>query len=303
MTPMFTSERMTSTTERSKSPASSRTWTWRGTTTGAWPSGARTAVAAAGCGGAGAAGGVDHASGRRRGRGPRCGGIRLGRAFGISLLAYVVRWVSALASSTRSRSRVASSIAASRARATVPSASPRSRHAGSGQRYAPRPDDFPRRSTDRSPVPAARTIRMRSRFTRSVRHATQVRCGTRRTGLAPIAPLLPAQESAVLFLQLGLVRHRRLRLRLDHQILADRVVVRRGRLRDRLDLDRLRLDRGLGLHLGRDLGLAADVDAPARDLGRKPRVLAFLADGEREVPVGNDDVRRLLLRHAVDAHN
>src|SRR5579859_3134927 len=70
---------MTSTTDRSNDLASSPTWIVRGRTTGALPSGTRTAVGAAGCDTD--AGGVEPRSGRRRGR-----GNRLGRAFGISLL-------------------------------------------------------------------------------------------------------------------------------------------------------------------------------------------------------------------------
>src|SRR5437773_2318648 len=44
--------------------------------------------------------------------------------------------------------------------------------------------------------------------------------------------------------------------------------------------------------LGFDLALALDVDAHAGELGRQPRVLPLLADGERELVVGNDHQRR-----------
>src|SRR5437899_2449517 len=46
--------------------------------------------------------------------------------------------------------------------------------------------------------------------------------------------------------------------------------------------------------LGFDLRLALDVDAHARELGREPRVLALLADRQRELVVGDDDERRRL---------
>src|SRR2546425_12110071 len=46
--------------------------------------------------------------------------------------------------------------------------------------------------------------------------------------------------------------------------------------------------------LGLDLRLALDVDAHARQLGGEPRVLALLADRQRELVVGDDDERRRL---------
>src|SRR5439155_864401 len=54
-------------------------------------------------------------------------------------------------------------------------------------------------------------------------------------------------------------------------------------------LDGHRLARGA---LGLDFRLALDVDAHARELRREARVLALLADGERELVVGHDDRRR-----------
>ena len=98
---------------------------------------------------------------------------------------------------------------------------PRARHASSGQRYAPRPGDLPRRSTESVPS-AARTTRMSSRFALTSRHATQVRCGT---ALATILLLLAAEQGAVLILELVLVRGQRLRFDLGHEIVADRLLI------------------------------------------------------------------------------
>src|SRR5688572_16684376 len=182
----------------------------------------------------------------------------------------------------------------------APSARPRARHAGSGQTYAPRPEALPRRSTESVPS-GDRTILTSSRFARTVRHATHVLCGGVCVALPIFLLLLSAEKRTVLFLELVLVGHRRLHLDLGDEVVADRGLFLLGTRRDgfhRLGLDHdLRL--GLRLHLGADLGLAADVDPPARDLRREARVLAFLADREREVAVRHDDVRGLLLRDDV----
>src|SRR5690349_21420370 len=45
---------------------------------------------------------------------------------------------------------------------------------------------------------------------------------------------------------------------------------------------------GLALLLG-ELGLGADVDAPAGQARGEPRVLALAADGQRQLVVGHDD--------------
>src|SRR6187431_1871514 len=51
---------------------------------------------------------------------------------------------------------------------------------------------------------------------------------------------------------------------------------------------------------GGNAGLTSDVDAPAGQLGRQPRILPLLADGEAELTLGDDDVGDLVL--LVDAH-
>ena len=50
----------------------------------------------------------------------------------------------------------------------------------------------------------------------------------------------------------------------------------------------------LGRDLGLDLALALDVDLPAGQLGGEAGVLAFLADGQRQLVVRHDDARGLL---------
>src|SRR3990170_7686928 len=168
---------------------------------------------------------------------------------------------------------------AASARANDPSPRALSKQAASAQRYAPRPAAFPRGSTLSAPVPALRTTLTRSRLSRSVRQATHVRRGSGRRRSAPIAPLLPAEQRAVLVLERGLVGQRGLGLGLHDEILPDALLVdgRDWRGLDRL-LDRLGLDRRLGL--GGDLGLAADVDPPAPDLRREASVLALPAAGQ-----------------------
>src|SRR5439155_11807441 len=111
----------------------------------------------------------------------------------------------------------------SSARAIAPSFSPLSRHAGSGSRYAPRPATLPRRSTESSPA-GDRTIRTRSRFARTLRQATQVRCGVGREAPASAALLLflSSEERAVLLIQVLLIRHRRLGFDLRNEVVADR---------------------------------------------------------------------------------
>src|SRR5207253_717645 len=143
--------------------------------------------------------------------------------------------------------------------AKAPSASPRSRHAGSGSRYAPRPDALPRRSTESSPV-GERTTRTSSRLARAVRQATQVRCGRLRSGgdavLTALGSLLLAsEERAVLFIQVLLVRLCGLGFDLCHEIVTDlRLLLRGGRLGYR---HRLRLG---------PLGPLDDVDLLATEL-------------------------------------
>src|SRR5581483_2581819 len=208
----------------------------------------------------------------------------------------------ASAISARSRSAVTSSIVTASARPRAPSRRPRSRHTGSGSRYAPRPAAFPRRSTE-SPPAGERTTRTSSRFARTVRQATHVRCGVGRPApLAPVPLLLPSEERAVLFIQVLLVSQRRLRLDLGDEVVTDLGVLslrQRHRLRGRGLDDRL----GLGLELGADLGLASDVDAPTGELRGETGVLALLADRQRQLAVRHDDVRGLVLRDDVDAHD
>src|SRR6478735_2879969 len=55
---------------------------------------------------------------------------------------------------------------------------------------------------------------------------------------------------------------------------------------------------GAGRGPGRALGVGADVDPPAGELGREPGVLALAADGQGELVVGHDDASRAQL--AVD---
>src|SRR5437762_1012249 len=195
------------------------------------------------------------------------------------------------ASSSRSRCFVASSIVSASARPSEPSSMPRVRQASSGQRYAPRPGALPRRSTESLPS-ASRTTRMSSRFALTCRHATHVRCGT---ALTTILLLLAAEQGPVFVFKLVLVRRQRLGFDLGDEVVADRLLVLFDSGGGGLGFhhDRLRLRLGLGLRP--DLGLAADVDAPAGELRREPRVLALLADRKGQVPVGHDDVRGLLI--------
>src|SRR6266542_4105092 len=289
MTPMFTSARMMSTTDRSSDFASSPTCIVFGRTTGRPPSGmTATAVCATGAGAMGGPCGRE----RRRGRGPRCGGKRRGLAFGICYLL----WVAPAASSSRSRCWVVSSTVTSSARASEPSVRPRARHASSGHRYAPRPGASPRRSTESPPL-GPLTTRISSRFGLVRRHATQVRCGTL---LTPIPLLLTAEERAVFLLQLVFVGRQRLRLDLRDEVVTDRLLVLfHHRCRLFGGDDRLRL--GLRLGLGPHLRFAADVDPPPGELRREAGVLALLADRERQVAVRHDHVRGLLLGDDVDA--
>src|SRR5881628_3007570 len=149
-------------------------------------------------------------------------------------------------------------------------------------------------------------MRTSSRFAWTVWHATQVRCGRGRRptaavpfGLTAFLLFLGSEERSVLFIKLLFVRH--CRLGLD---LGDEIVARFGVFfddRGRLHHGRDRLWLGLRLKLGTDLRLAADVDSPASELRSEPRVLTFLADRERKLPVGYDDVRRFVIRDDVDA--
>ena len=59
---------------------------------------------------------------------------------------------------------------------------------------------------------------------------------------------------------------------------------------------RHRLRLGLWLHFSPHLGFAPDVDPPACELRGEACVLAFLADCQRQLAVGNDDVGGLLVR-------
>src|SRR5438128_138898 len=167
------------------------------------------------------------------------------------------------------------------------------------------------------PVSATAT-RTSSRLGRVVRQATQVRCGRVRAALPPEDPpargaggraprllvplgalLFASEERTVLFIQVLLVRLGRFGLDLGDEVMPDlRFLLRRSGLghRNRFGL-------GFGFDLGADLGLAPDVDPPAGQLGRKPRILAFLADRQRELAVGHDYVCGLLLGHDVDAHH
>src|SRR5437870_11294097 len=149
-------------------------------------------------------------------------------------------------------------------------------------------------------------MRTSSRFAWTVWHATQVRCGRGRRptaavpfGLTAFLLLLGSEERSVLFIKLLFVRHGRLGLDLGDEIVARFGVFLddRGRFHDGRD----RLWLGLWLELGTDLRLAADVDPPASELRRQPRVLTFLADRERKLSVGYDDVGRLVIRDDVDA--
>src|SRR6185503_7861690 len=299
--PMFTSARMRSTMLTSRSVASSRTETCFGRTTGGRPS--MTATAGAACS-TGATAGCGRCGLRPRGRGPRCGGKRRGRALGIYAVSFC-RTSAACSSSTFNRSAVTGSIGSSRAFASAPSRRPRSRQAWSGSRYAPRPGAFPRRSTVSSPA-GERTMRTSSRFARTVWQATHVRCGRGRRpgaalpfGLTAFLLLLGSEERSILFIQLLFVRHGRLGLDLRDQVVTGlRVLLDRHRDLG-LDGDRLRFR--LRLELGTHLRLAADVDAPAGQLRGEPRILAFLADRERKLPVRNDHVRGLVVGDDVDA--
>src|SRR5207244_4499498 len=121
----------------------------------------------------------------------------------------------------------------SSALAKAPSGSPRSRHAGSGSRYAPRPDALPRRSTESSPT-GERTTRTSSRLARAVRQATQVRCGRLRTGgdavLTALGSLfLASEERAVLFIQVLFICLRGFGFDLRHEIVTDLRLLLRGR--------------------------------------------------------------------------
>src|SRR5688500_13650676 len=300
--PMFTRARMRSTMLTSRSVASSRTETCFGSTTGGRPS--MTATAGAACS-TGATTGCGRCGLRPRGRGPRCGGKRRGRALGNYAVSFC-RTRAASLSSTFNRSAVTASTGVSSAFASAPSRSPRSRHASSGSRYAPRPGALPRRSTVSSPE-GDRTMRTSSRFARTVWQATHVRCGRGRratpapVGLTAFLLLLGSQERSIFFVQLLLVRHRGLGLDLGDEVVAGLCVLLHRR-RD-FDGDRFGLRLGLRLELGADLRLAADVDAPTRELCGEPRVLAFLADRQRELPVRDDDVRGLVIGDDVDAHH
>src|SRR5688500_178369 len=301
--PMFTRARMRSTMLTSRSVASSRTEICFGRTTGGRPS--MTATAGAACS-TGATTGCGRCGLRPRGRGPRCGGKRRGRALGNYAVSFC-RTRAASLSSTFNRSAVTASTGISSAFASAPSRSPRSRQASSGSRYAPRPGALPRRSTVSSPE-GDRTMRTSSRFARTVWQATHVRCGRGRRatpavpfGLTAFLLLLGSQERSIFFVQLLLVRHRGLGLDL-----GDEVVTGLGVLLDRrrnFDGDRLRLRLRLWLELGADLGLAADVDAPTGELCGKPSVLPFLADRKRQLPVRDYDVRGLVIGDDVDAHH
>src|SRR5687767_1302623 len=299
--PMFTRARMRSTMLTSRSVASSRTETCFGTTTGGRPS--MTATAGAACA-TGATTGCGRCGLRPRGRGPRCGGKGRGRALGNYAVSFC-RTRAASLSSTFNRSAVTASTGISSAFASAPSRSPRSRQASSGSRYAPRPGALPRRSTVSSPE-GDRTMRTSSRFARTVWQATHVRCGRGRRatpavpfGLTAFLLLLGSQERSIFFVQLLLVGHRGLGLDLGDEVVAGLCVFLHRRRH--FDGDRLGLRLGLRLELGADLGLAADVDPPTRELRGEPRVLAFLADRERELPVRDDDVRGLVICDDVDA--
>jgi hypothetical protein len=79
-------------------------------------------------------------------------------------------------SGASSRARSAAGNGTASARSSDPRFSAILQQLPSAQRYAPRPGALPVES--KSIVPSgARTTRMRSRFCRSVRHATQVRVG------------------------------------------------------------------------------------------------------------------------------
>src|SRR5688572_5168692 len=301
--PMFTRARMRSTMLTSRSVASSRTETCFGTTTGGRPS--MTATAGAACSTGGTAG-CGRCGLRPRGRGPRCGGNRRGRAFGNYAVSFC-RTRAASLSSTFNRSAVTASTGISSAFASAPSRSPRSRQASSGSRYAPRPGALPRRSTVSSPE-GDRTIRTSSRFARTVWQATHVRSGRGR-GATPAVPFgrpaflfpLGSRDRSIFFVQLLLVRHRGLGLDL-----CDEVVTGLGVFFDRrrdFDCDCLGLRLRFWLELGADLGFAADVDAPTGELRGKPSVLALLADRERQLPVRDDDVRGLVIGDDIDTHH
>ena len=112
--------------------------------------------------------------------------------------------------------------------------------------------------------PRVRTIRIISRFGCAVRQTAQVRVGyvIRPSLRHPPAPPPPAVRSS------------------SSTCLRRAARPRSGR---------------------RHAGLRADVDPPAGQLGGKTRVLALLADGKAELPLGDDDVGDLVLLVDPDA--
>src|SRR6266540_659567 len=110
--------------------------------------------------------------------------------------------------------------------------------------------------------------------------------------------LLGSEERSVLFIQLLFVRHGRLGLDLGDEVVTGlRVLLDR---RDDLGLHGYRLRLRFRLELGTHLRLAADVDAPARQLRGEPCVLTFFADREGKLPVWNHDIRGLVVGDDVD---
>src|SRR5207237_1713892 len=110
--------------------------------------------------------------------------------------------------------------------------------------------------------------------------------------LAALFLLLGSEERAVFFIELLLVRRGGLCLDLGDEIVTN-LFFDFGCGCGLGDGDRLGLR--LRLELRSDLRFASDVDPPARKLRREPGVLALFADGERELPVRHDDIRRLVL--------
>ena len=157
------------------------------------------------------------AAGGPRGRGPRCGGKRRGRALGTSglLLSYASRSAVLLAIG----SAVTPSIAISSALASAPSASPRSRHAWIGVEIRAPSGGFAAK-VHRELARGERTMRTSSRFARDrpAGDAGPLRRGRRATpavpfGLTAFLLLLGSQECSILFVQVLLVRHARTRPR------------------------------------------------------------------------------------------
>ena len=97
----------------------------------------------------------------------------------------VVMFVFVRPPASASRRSVGSGVLSARLRAPLLMA--RSRHSTDRQIYAPRPAARPLKSSTTSPA-GVRTTRMRSRFGRTVRHATQVRSGARRGATGPVTP-------------------------------------------------------------------------------------------------------------------